>query len=53
MKYICTVCGYIYDTDVGEKRNNIPAGTKFEDLPENFICPICGVTKDIFNEIDK
>lgn len=47
-KYECTVCGYIYDPVVGDPDSGIPAGTLFEDIPDNWICPICGVTKDKF-----
>ncbi len=47
-KYKCTVCGYIYDPSVGDPEHGFPAGTKFEDLPESWTCPVCGVTKDMF-----
>ena len=40
MKYVCTVCGWVYDED--------EAGTKWEDLPEDFVCELCGVGKDMF-----
>lgn len=40
-KYICPVCGYIYDEKRGEPHNGIPAGTKFKDLPDDYICPVC------------
>jgi rubredoxin-NAD+ reductase len=49
-KYVCEVCGWEYDEAVGDPENNIPAGTKFEDLPEDFECPLCGVGKDQFAE---
>jgi rubredoxin len=48
MKYVCSVCGYTYDETVGDPDNGIEAGTKFEDLPEDFVCPLCGVGKDMF-----
>lgn len=48
MKYICNVCGYVYDEDLGDKNKGIPAGTKFEDLPEDYRCPICRVGKNSF-----
>ncbi len=48
MKYVCTVCGYVYDEAEGVPDQNIAAGTKFEDLPEDFECPLCGVGKDMF-----
>jgi rubredoxin len=47
-KYICTVCGYVYDPAVGDPENNIAAGTAFEDLPDDWVCPVCGATKDQF-----
>lgn len=51
-KFVCTVCGYIYDEEVGDPDNGIEPGTKFEDLPENFECPLCGVGKDNFSEAE-
>ena len=48
MKYICQVCGYVYDEDLGDLDVGIAPGTKFEDLPEDFYCPLCGATKDMF-----
>lgn len=47
-KHICTVCGYVYDPAVGDPENNIAAGTAFEDLPDDWVCPVCGATKDQF-----
>ena len=49
-KYVCDVCGWIYDEEVGDPDNGIEAGTKFEDLDEDFVCPLCGVGKDQFSE---
>ena len=49
-KWICTVCGYIYDPEVGDPDNGIAPGTAFEDLPEDYVCPGCGVGKDAFEE---
>ena len=49
-KYVCTVCGYIYDEAVGEPDNGIAAGTKWEDLPDDYVCPLCGVGKDMFEK---
>ena len=48
-KYICDVCGYIYDPAVGDPDNGIAAGTAFEDIPEGWLCPLCGVGKDQFS----
>ena len=50
-RYRCTVCGYIYDPSVGDPDNGIKAGTAFEALPENWVCPECGVGKDMFEKI--
>lgn len=47
----CTACGYIYDPEVGDPENGIEPGTDFEDLPEDWVCPICGVDKDLFEEM--
>lgn len=52
MKYICDVCGWEYDEQVGDPDNGIAPGTKFEDLPENFTCPLCGVGKDNFSAVE-
>ena len=49
-KYVCNVCGWIYDEELGDAENGIAPGTKFEDLPEDFACPLCGVGKDEFSE---
>jgi len=51
-KYICTVCGYVYDPAVGDPDNGIEAGTAFEDLPDDWLCPVCGAGKDDFEESD-
>jgi rubredoxin len=48
MKYVCSSCGYVYDPDIGDPDNGIPPGTAFEDLPADWVCPICGVGKDQF-----
>lgn len=50
MKYVCTSCGYIYDPAKGDPDNGIDAGTEFKDLPEDWVCPVCGVGKDMFEE---
>ena len=47
-KYVCQVCGYIYEPDEGDPDGNIEAGTSFEDLPEDWMCPMCGASKDEF-----
>lgn len=48
MKYICEVCGFVYDEELGLPEENIAPGTKFEDLPDDFVCPECGVEKNMF-----
>jgi rubredoxin len=48
MKYICTVCSYIYDPEAGDPDGGIEAGTAFEDIPDDWVCPECGVEKDMF-----
>lgn len=50
-KYVCDVCGWIYDEEEGDPENGIAPGTKFEDLPEDFECPECGVGKEVFSEV--
>lgn len=50
-KYKCDVCGWVYDEEAGDPNNNIAPGTKFEDLPDDFVCPVCGVDKDNFSEV--
>lgn len=51
-KYVCDVCGYIYDPAVGDPDNGIEPGTAFEDLPEDWLCTLCGVGKDEFSKVD-
>ena len=48
-KYVCDVCGYEYDPAVGDPENGIEPGTAFEDLPEDWVCPLCSVGKDQFS----
>ena len=49
-KWVCDVCGYIYDPEIGDPDNGIAAGTAFADLPEDWVCPLCGVGKDQFSK---
>lgn len=51
-KYVCDVCGWEYDPEVGDPDNGIAPGTPFEDLPDDFVCPVCGVGKDQFSPED-
>ena len=46
--YVCTVCAYTYDTEEGDPDGGIAPGTPFEDIPDDWVCPICGATKDQF-----
>ena len=47
----CQICGYLYDPLNGDQENGIPPGTAFEDLPEEWTCPVCGAGKDMFEEL--
>jgi rubredoxin len=51
-KYICINCGYIYDPEAGDPMNEIRPGTAFEDLPADWVCPMCYVGKDSFDPLD-
>lgn len=50
-KYKCTICDYVYDEAVGDSGNGVAPGTKFSDLPQGWVCPLCGVGKDKFVKI--
>ncbi len=47
-KYVCTICGYVYDEAAGDPDNGVAPGTKWEDVPEDWVCPDCGVGKSEF-----
>ena len=49
-KYKCTVCGYIYDPEIGDPDSGIKPGTSFDNLPDNWVCPICGADKSLFEK---
>lgn len=49
-KYVCTICGFVYDEEEGYPDNAIEPGTTFETLPDDFSCPLCGAGKDSFEE---
>ncbi len=51
-KYVCVVCGFIYDEAKGWPEDGIEAGTRWEDVPSDWYCPDCGVTKDDFEMIE-
>lgn len=50
-KYRCTVCGYVYDPTLGDPEGRIPPGTPFENLPDDWVCPVCGASKDLFEPV--
>ncbi|MFA4028274.1 MAG: hypothetical protein GDYSWBUE_000135 [Candidatus Fervidibacterota bacterium] len=50
-KWRCTVCGYIYDPEVGDMENGILPGTPFEELPDDWVCPVCGAEKSEFERL--
>ena len=49
-KYVCTVCGYVYDPAEGDPDNGIKPGTAFDDLPDDWVCPVCGAAKSEFEK---
>lgn len=49
-KYVCSVCGYVYDPEAGDPDNGIQPGTPFEKLPDDWVCPVCGASKDQFEK---
>ena len=49
-KWVCNICGYVYDPEQGDPENGIEPGPSFEDLPPDWVCPLCGVGKDDFSE---
>ncbi|MHC1759452.1 MAG: rubredoxin [Negativicutes bacterium] len=48
-KYVCSVCGYVYDPAQGDPDNGVAAGTDWQQVQEDWVCPVCGVNKDQFN----
>jgi rubredoxin len=51
-KYQCKVCGYVYDPEEGDPDGGIPPGTSFDDVPEDWFCPVCGVYKEDFEAVE-
>ncbi len=51
-KYVCTVCGYVYDPAQGDPTSGVKAGTPFDQLPADWVCPVCGAGKDDFERTD-
>lgn len=52
-KWQCTACGYIYDPEVGDPDSGVAPGTAFEDIPDDWVCPVCGVGKDMFEPLEQ
>lgn len=50
MSYVCTVCGYIYEEAAGDPEHGVAPGTAWADVPEDYVCPLCGVGKDLFEQ---
>jgi rubredoxin len=51
-KWICVICQYIYDPAVGDPDGGIAPGTAFEDIPDGWVCPVCGAGKDAFEKVE-
>lgn len=52
-KYVCLVCGWIYDPEKGDPEGGIKPGTPFEEIPDDWVCPLCGVHKDQFEKLNE
>jgi rubredoxin len=50
-RYRCTICGYIYDPEIGDPDSGVEPGTAFEEIPDSWVCPVCGAPKDLFEQI--
>ena len=48
-KYVCSICGYVYDPEIGDPENGVEPGTAFTDVPADWLCPECGAGKDLFS----
>jgi rubredoxin len=51
-KFTCDICGYVYDPAAGDPENGVKPGTSFENLPADWVCPDCGVGKELFSPVD-
>ena len=51
-KWTCIPCGYVYDPEIGDENGDIKPGVKFEDLPEDWVCPLCGAAKEDFEKVE-
>lgn len=49
-RYVCTVCGFVYDPAEGDPDHGVPAGTAWKDVPEDYVCPMCGADKSMFEK---
>lgn len=52
-KYVCQPCGYIYDPTLGDPYGDVEPGTAFQDLPDDWVCPVCGAGSDSFTELEE
>ena len=50
-KYVCDLCGYVYDPAEGDPENGVVPGTSFADIPDDWVCPLCGASKDMFEPV--
>ncbi len=53
IKYVCTICGYVYDPEKGDPDGGIPPGTPFEEIPDDWTCPVCGASKEDFEVVEE
>jgi len=53
LKWECMICGYVYDPEIGDPDSGIPPGTPFEELPDDWVCPECGASKDEFQPVEE
>ena len=51
MKYVCDICGYVYDEQVGDPENDVAPNTAWDDVPDDWVCPLCGVGKGQFSPL--
>lgn len=52
MKHVCALCGYVYKDNEGDVENGVPAETDFEDIPADWVCPLCGASKEDFELVE-
>ena len=51
-KFVCDLCGYVYDPSAGDESAGVKAGTSFENLPADWVCPLCGAKKEVFYPVE-